>query len=729
MKKTLFLSLILSGAVALAQPNTSKADAYYNKYSYSKVIENLEGKKNLPTKAERQLAESYKMLANFNKSEEHYAQLVTHEDKTPSDVFAYAQILKMNGKYKESSEQMEVYASLNSNDKRLDALNRDKNYVQTLLLDKGQFKIKDLDLNSMEQDFGPAYFKNQLVYTTSHSEITAAKRKWNGNNLSFLDIYVADIDSNNAELKHSKRYNSLNRKYHEGPVTYNKDGSQVFFTRNNYSANSTDGVTKLELYESTFKDGKWSEQIPFLYNNKEYSVGHPALSRDGTTLYFASDMPGGLGGTDLYKCERQSDGSWTKPVNLGDKVNTEGNEMFPFSHQNDMLFFSSDGHAGLGGLDVFVTPMNENIGVKVVNLGMPINSSKDDFSYIMNDTETKGYFASNREGGKGSDDIYSIDVMKPFVFGKRIQGVVMDKTGALLAGSTVKLYDDKGVLLFSSLTKEDGSFKFDIEENSKDFIVSSTKPDFLGDKKAVFANQTELPVTLILEKNIGFSIYGLITDNKTKLAIEGVSVKLTDLQGRELDFVTPVNGDFRAVLDDMQLGDDLIYKIEIKKEGFLSKTLSFEKLLDKPGEIKLHEALDISLGKIELGADIGSLININPIYFDLNKFVIRKDAASELDKIVKAMNENAGMIIELGSHTDCRSSIAYNLSLSDKRAKASAAYVVSKGISKERIYGKGYGESKLKNTCACEGAVKSTCSEDEHQQNRRTEFIIIKLKD
>lgn len=729
MKKTLFFSLILSCSVLLAQVNTKKADAYYNKYSYSKVIEKLEGKPNLPTKAERQLAESYKMLANFSKSEEHYAHLVSQEDKTPSDVFAYAQILKMNGKYKESGEQMQLYASLNSNDKRVDELNRDKNYVQTLLLDNGQFKIKDLELNTSEQDFGPAYFKNQLVYTSSHAEITAAIRKWNGNNLSFLDIYVADIDSANAELNHAKRLNTLNRKYHEGPVSYNKDGTLVFFTRNNYKANSSDGVTKLELYESIYKDGKWTEQIPFPFNNKEYSVGHPSLSHDGTTLYFASDMPGGMGGTDLYKSERLNDGSWTRPLNLGDKINTEGNEMFPFIHENDMLFFSSDGHAGLGGLDVYVTPMNENIAVKVVNLGMPINSSKDDFSYVMNATETKGYFASNREGGKGSDDIYSIEVLKPFVFGKRIQGIAMDKTGALLAGTTVKLYNDKAVLLFSTITKEDGSFKFDVNESNKDFIVSGNKPDYTGDKKAVFANQPEAPVTLILDKNTGFSVYGLNTDNKTKEPLEGVSVKLTDLQGRNFNFITAASGDFRTVLDDMQLGDELIYKIEIKKEGFLTKTLSFEKLLDKPGEIKLHEALDITLGKIELGTDIGALININPIYFDVNKSTIRNDAAKELDKIVKAMNENAGMIIELGSHTDCRASMAYNLNLSDKRAKASAAYVVSKGISKDRIYGKGYGESKLKNGCACEGEVKSSCSEEEHQQNRRTEFIIVKLKD
>ncbi len=711
------------------KPN--KVEKHYNQYSYSKVIERAEGKKLVSITVQRELAESYKRLGQYQKCEMAYASLANMPEKTAPDVLAYAQILRMNGKYGESDEQMTLYGQMNANDSRVIELNKNKNYLQSLLTDNGNYKIKNIDLNSAEQDFGPAYYKNQLVYTSSRAEIAASMRKWNGNNLSFLDVYIADIDSVSAELSHSKRLNMINRKYHEGPISYSEDGNVVFYTRNNYNENSSDGVTKLELYESTLKDGVWTEAKPFQYNNKEYSVGQPALSADGHILYFSSDMPGGKGGTDIYRCERLGDGSWTTPQNLGDTINTEGNEMFPFLHDNDMLFFSSDGHPGLGGLDVFVTPMSEHITQKVVNLGVPVNSSKDDFSFIMNKEQSKGYFASNREGGKGDDDIYSVVIHKAIHFGIRIKGVALDKDSLPLGGTIVNLYanENSSEPLLSTFTKKNGSFKFDMVESSN-LRITGTKVGYEGDKKNILSDSSNHFVTLVLTKNLGYSLFAHITDKKTKEVITGVHVKIQEVKsGKVMEFVTDSIGEFRKKLEDNHLGDSLKYNIEIKKEGYLTKHLDFQKTLANESEIKLHEGLDISLSKVEVGVDIGAVININPIYFDVDKSIIRKDAALELDKIVEIMLENKGMVVELGSHTDCRAPAAYNLSLSDRRAKASAAYIINKGISKDRIYGKGYGETKLKNGCACEGIVKSVCSEEEHQQNRRTEFIIVKLKD
>jgi outer membrane protein OmpA-like peptidoglycan-associated protein len=439
-------------------------------------------------------------------------------------------------------------------------------------------------------------------------------------------------------------------------------------------------------------------------------------------------MPGGFGGTDIYRITRDNAGMWGAPENLGNIINTEGNEMFPFIHEDGLFFFASDGHPGLGGLDVFVTQLSNGKFAPTQNLGMPINSSHDDFSFIMNRQKTSGYFSSNRGGGKGNDDIYSYHILKPFLFGKQIKGTAKDKDGNVLANTRIELLDENNQPKFVVITKEDGSYVFDVEE-SKTYYLTGTKEKYFDGKNTVNTNDNNniLIVDLILEKDPGFSLMAKITDYKTGASLDNVKIKITDENGNKTEFVTPADGIYLSPITGKKLNDNLFYKIELSKQGYVSKTLEFRKKLEKPGIVDLTESLDLSLGKIELGTDVGKLVSINPIYFDVNKSNIRPDAAIELDKIVKIMNEYPVMVLELGSHTDCRSPKAYNLSLSDKRAKASAAYIVSKGIKKDRIYGKGYGESKLKNKCACEGPQPSPCTEEEHQQNRRTEFIIVKL--
>ncbi|MCC6372308.1 MAG: PD40 domain-containing protein [Bacteroidia bacterium] len=730
MKKIIYLvgSLILPICVIAQTPSVKKADRLYKNYSYAKVIEKLEEKKDINTVAKRELAESYKMTGQYAKAEESYARLVEAPDKTAADVFAYAQVLKMNGKYQEATAQMDAYGSMQANDSRVKLLNGNKNYTQELLVDKGQFAVKNLEENSPEEDFGAVYFKDKVVFTSSKHVLSLAKRKWNGNNLNFLDLYISKPDSASSELRHIERLSSVNKKYHEGPASYSKDGNVAFFTVDNYESTSSDGTRKLQLFESKFVNGKWSKLQAFPLNNKEYSTGHAALTADGNTLYFASDMPGGKGGVDLYKIVRGADGAWGTAENMGDKINTEGNEMFPFIHENGLLFFASDGHPGLGGLDVFVTKINNDGIGKVMNLGVPINGTKDDFAMVLNQAQNKGYFSSNREGGKGNDDIYSFDLLKPLVFGKIIKGVAKDKEGNILAGTNVNLHDANGNVLKNVVTGENGNYSFEVEDK-QDFKLAGAKENYFDGLNTANTRGVEPVVIadLVLEKDPSFSLLALITDNESHQPLEGVTMKITDETGKVVDYVTPASGDYRTPLINKKLGDGIKYKLELSKPGYLNKTVDFTKTLDKPGEVKVHEALDLTMGKLQVGGDLSKLIEINPIYFDLNKFNIRPDAAKELDKIVKVMTEYPNMFIELGSHTDCRAPIAYNASLSDKRAKASAAYIKLKISRPERIYGKGYGESKLKNGCACEGTIKSTCTEEEHQQNRRTEFIIVKL--
>ena len=728
MKKIFILFCFILPIHFIGQPNFEKANNHYNNYSYTKVIEKLEGeKKQINTDAQRKLADSYKITGNFAAADSVYSIIMQASDKTPQDIYAYAQILKMNAKYAEAQKQMDAYSALNAADSRTKLFNQNKTYTIDLLKDKGQFEVKNLAVNSTEQDFGVTYFKNEIVYTSSKHDINAAYRRWNGNNLPFLDLYSGKLEEN-GEITNSKKMSSLNKKYHEGPASYNKTGNIIIYTQDNYQSKSSDGIRKLELMESTFKDGEWSEKIPFALNNKEYSVGHPSLSADGNTLYFASDMPGGIGGVDIYRVIRNADGTWGKAENLGEKINTEGNEMFPFVHESGMFFFSSDGRPGLGGLDVFVSQLKNNQFAKVINLGTPVNGSKDDFSFVLNESKTKGYFASNREGGKGDDDIYSFNLLKQFQFGKTIKGVALDKAGEILANVKVELVDNNGKLISTVVTDKNGAYSFDVE-NAGAYKLSGQKESYVSGKNNVSISEEQefAEANVILEKDPGLSLVAIITDGVTKKALDGAKVTILENGNQPFDnFTTKADQGYRKTLPNNKVGDKLNYKIKIEKSGYLTKEVDFNYLISKTGDINVHEALDITLSKLEVGADLAKMIDIKPIYFDLGKYTIRKDAAVELDKIVKIMNEYPNMEVELGSHTDCRATTVFNEKLSGNRANASAEYIKKSITRPERISGKGYGESKLKNGCACEGAVKSTCSEEEHQQNRRTEFIILK---
>ncbi len=726
MKKAFILSILIIPISFFGQTSTKKADTYFTNYNYNKVIEKLEGRANLTTDAQRKLAESYKLVGNHSAAEVAYAKLVTAADKTANDVYAYAQVLKMNGKYTDAQQQMDIYASLNASDSRAQLNQQNKNYTNDLLQNKAQFDVKNLAVNSPEQDFGVTYFKDQLVYTSSKHDINAAYRRWNGNNLPFLDLYTGKPDSS-GEITNSKKLSTLNKKYHEGPACYSKDGNYVIYTQDNYNKKSNDGTRNLEMMESTFENGKWNTKIAFPLNNKEYSVGHPTLSSDGKTIYFASDMPGGKGGVDIYKATKDSSGKWANAINLGDKINTEGNEMFPFIHESGLFFFSSDGRPGLGGLDIFATEIKNNRIGKIINLGNPVNGAKDDFSMVLNDAKTKGYFASNREGGKGDDDMYSFNLLKPFQFGKIIKGIAKDEKGNILANVTVNLFDANGKIVNSITTTANGDYSFDIENPEKYLLSGKSANYFDANNTLNITNNDDVIVSnLILEKNPGLSLVAIITDAKTTLPLEGVTLIITQKDNTPFDtYTTQPNVNYRKALPTNKIGDKLFYKIKLEKQGYLTNEVEFNYTITKSGDINIHEALNISMSKLEIGGDLAKMIEIKPIYFDLGKYTIRKDAALELDKIVKIMNEYPNMVIELGSHTDCRATAIFNEKLSDSRAKSAAEYI-KKSISKtERISGKGYGESKLKNNCACEGAVKSTCSEEEHQQNRRIEFIII----
>ena len=618
-----------------------KGDKLAFGYAYNKAIDCYSNTKQLTIEGQRKLANSYMQTNQPFEAEAVYSKMINAPyGIIPEDYYNYAMVLNSNAKYSEANYWLNKFAELKPNDLRVKDYISNKANLPEMLTDKSNYKISHLDANTNAQDFGTCFYKNKIVFSSTRSSGKMISRKYNANGKPFLDLYVADIDSN--QISKPKKFNKLfNRNLHDGPASFNRDGTFMAFTQNNYDLKGKDKVVKLQLFFSTNTNGKWSKPVPFPLNSKDYSVGQPCLSSDGNTMYFASDMPGGYGGVDIYRIAKNEKGEWGNAENMGAKINTEGDELFPFyksGEDNEMLFFSSNGHYGIGGLDIFVCEMCKSKIGKVYNAGFPLNSSGDDFAVIINDKTNKGYFSSNRAGGSGDDDIYTVELLNNLNIGKRIKGIAKDNLGNPIAKTFVTLLDEKDNVMDTITTGFDAAYVFFVDAD-----------------------------------------------------------KIIKLTGKKENY------------------DD----------GFVIAS-SFTKETIIQADVVLLTKEQILAEKIAKADDLGKALALKPIYFDLDKFNIRVDAALELDKIAKTMNDYPEMIVNLRSYTDCRETKEYNQKLSDKRAKASVDYIKKKITKPSRISGKGYGKSKMVNECECDGNIVSDCPDVKHQLNRRTEFIIVK---
>lgn len=723
-----------------------KADAYYEKLSYSYAVdlyEELIGSEVDSPKLQAKIGSCYYYMGNMVKSESYYSSMINSGLAVKEDFFFYAQALKQNGKYTESDQWMSKFNQLATNDIRGLSYINNTSYLDNIQKQGVHFEIKNLNCNTPVADFGayPSIDGKHVYFVSARRKPVMIQYEWTWNETQYLDVYKSNVDLQ-KELDNITLLNKeINTRFHEGPLCFSPDGKYVYYTRNNISKGKQrkdkKGIQNLQLFRATIDSlGNWKNEENLPFNSKDFSAGHPTISSDGHLLYFVSDMPGGFGGADLYKVAINIDGSLGNAENMGALFNTEGQEMFPWINNKGELFFASNGHIGMGGLDVFVMSLKKNGGYdKLINVGIPINSQNDDFAFTMNNDNVSGYFSSNRIGGKGDDDIYSYVLTKPFQKKMVVEGIVKDETtGEILSGATVKLINSKGEVISTATADNSGSFLFDVEPEEEYIIAVSGVEKYNDNQRNVStknldAETTELDGNIALSKEVNLSLYCLVTDSKSALPLEEVKITITnnDDQNEFINRLTAKTGDIEKELLDKKVSDQLSYIIRLEKPGYLTKVVTFNYTIAQMGRINVHETLDLTMDKIDIGLDLTSIIDINPIYFDLGKFTIRTDASIELNKIVKVMNENPAMEIELGSHTDCRGSIASNEKLSDNRAKASADYIKQRITNPERINGKGYGEAQLKVDCPCEGAVKSTCTEAEHQQNRRTEFVIIKM--
>lgn len=751
MTKNLTSKLLMVFIAGLLSFNTQAqgmkeraADKLYDNLAYAKASEmyaELAKKDDATEHQLRRAAESYRLIGETVKSEKWYKKLSTNSGAKAADFYYYAQMLKMNEKYDEANKMMAKVAGMKPDNTVASSHSKYAGYSKELKSIPNKYNIALFEVNSKTSDFAPSYYTvdgvTSVVFASARTENTSLvgnKFQWDGSN--FLDAYIANVGVDGEKVKVERFDRGIKSKYHEGPAAFSNNGSIMYLTRSNY-LNRKKGLdsarhNNLKLYISE-KDsnGKWGDLKEFTHNSDDYSVGHASVTEDGETMYFTSDMPGSMGETDIWMSKKEGS-KWGKPMNVKE-LNSEGKEMFPFIANDGTLYFSTDGFAGLGGQDVFraLGSKDGSFGTPE-NMMYPLNTSSDDFGLIMDLTGKEGYFSSNRKSGdaKGSDDIYRFKMLVPFQpKSYTVKGCVKSQTEEVVANSTVKLIDNATGAVIKQTLATNGCFEFkDLKPGS--YKIEGTKSSW--EKVSDFELNTkdygtsEINDANVYLKKPDCSLLGTIIDAETGDPMADVNVSITDKKtGKVSNYVTNGNGEFMGGLEGVDCpGGTLNYEMKISKEGYFDKKMNFKKTIKKAGVVNVMDDLSsIKLQKSD--GDVSKYCEINEILYDFNKSNIRPDAATELDKLVSCMKEHPEMRIEIGSHTDCRGSERYNEKLSDRRAKSARSYVISKGIDASRIFGKGYGETKLLNGCACEGKVKSNCSDEEHQMNRRTEFKIV----
>jgi len=622
------------------QSKVNSADKKYDNYAYIDAIKTYERVAEKGYKSEdlfKKLGNSYYFNSNFDGAAKWYGELFAMNTSVePEYYYRYAQALKSTGQTDKANKILDEFSSKFKNDNRGKLFKEDTNYLDEIKANSGRYKIEDAGINSKYSDYSTFVYDNKIYFASARDtgNFSQRKHKWTGE--YFTNLYFADIDpTTGTSNKVNKFKTTMNTKFHESSPVFTKDGNTVYFTRNNYingkKGKDDNKITLIKIYKATLENNKWNiTELPF--NSDNYSTGHPALSPDEKTLYFASDMPGTFGQSDIYKVSITGN-SYGSPVNLGKTINTEGKETFPYVTSENEIYFASDGHPGLGGLDVFVGKIEANGTISdIQNVGADINSPKDDFAYIIDPITRRGYFSSNKDGGQGSDDIYKFLETRRLKCLQELNGIITDsETNAILPGTKVTLYDDQSVIKTNTISDSKGSYSFPVE-CGKTYNVRAEKEDY-----------TTKEVTVIIGKITG----------KTDLPI----------------------------------------------------------------------ALDKSICKVTVGDDLGKCFGIKMIYFDLDKSNIRTEAALDLEKILDVLNNNPNMKLDIRSHTDSRATFKYNEALSNRRAKSTIQWLIKNGIAPNRLTGKGYGETQLVNGCS-DGV---NCTEEQHQMNRRSEFIITAL--
>jgi outer membrane protein OmpA-like peptidoglycan-associated protein/tetratricopeptide (TPR) repeat protein len=617
------------------------ADKKYDNYAFVDAIKTYERVAEKGYKSAdmfQKLGNAYYFNGKLEKASQWYGELfVMTTEVEPAYYYRYAQSLRSIGENDKADQIMEKFDKMSGNDSRGELFAKNENYMDDIKANSGRYKVENAEINSPYSDYGTTIYDNKIVFASARDTGSLGHRKHTWTGQFFTKLYLADVGEEMSLGSPAKFEKSINTKFNESTPVFTKDGKTIYFTRNNYldGKKGKDGNdnTLVKIYKASLENEKWVNITELPFDSDNYSTAHPILSPDEKTMYFVSDMPGTIGLSDLFKVQINDDGTFGNPVNLGRPINTEGRETFPFVNDDNEIYFASDGHPGLGGLDIFVSKINaDGTFGKVQNVGMDANSPKDDFGYWIDTKSRRGFFSSNRDGGQGYDDIYKFLETKKLLCEQQLYGKVTDlATSEILPGAKISLFDNK------------------------------------------------------------FNPMGIVNSDDKGNYIFSVECGKT-------------------------------YNVRAEKEAYTTKEESVT-ITAEDGKTKLDIALEKEECKVTIGDDLGKCFGIKNIYFDFDKSNIRVEAAIDLEKILDVMNQYPKMKLDIRSHTDSRGSFKYNESLSDRRAQSTIAWLIENGVDKVRLTAKGYGENQLINKCA----DNVDCTEEEHQLNRRSEFIIMEL--
>jgi outer membrane protein OmpA-like peptidoglycan-associated protein/tetratricopeptide (TPR) repeat protein len=745
------LCLLLPSASFAQKAKLKQANKLFTAMSYQRAIisylEILD--KYDVAQAKINLAECYRLIGNKSETEYWYGQVVHLPEAKPIHKLYYGLALQTSNKCELARQWFDEYARLEPNDLRAQFLAKscESVVVMDLMSSSAEYyEIKNLPspINSNAGEFGATIYQNGIVFCSSRDKGGAVVNIDAQTGEGFFDNYYVETQEK-SDKKSSTGYgkpvklDGLNTPYHDGPVCFSPDGNMVFLTRTNMTGKDDGGVRRSKIYYAMkLKSGKWSEPKGIPCNSDEYSNLHPALSADGNTLYFASDMKTGWGQMDIYYIKME-DGRWGPPNNLGIEINTEGNEAYPFIHSNGTLYFSSDGRQKLGGMDVYYTKIGNDRDGVVHNMGYPVNSLADDISFVLSEDRTTGYFSSDRNGGTTGHDLFSVKRLA-----LDIDVLVVDKkTGKPIENAIVM--SECGTKKFT--TDASGRFATEMPLN-KCCEFAASKTDYTSESKSVCTKGKQagqlLRVRIELEsdKREEIELAGVIRGKNGK-AISNAEVQLKNAKG---NIVQTTNADDKGNYKFMVRQDEK-YEVVCDIDKYLASAVmvdtrvnSTTKTPTKPKVDKPLEGQKTDTPKVETPVaqtetkkisvdftvrkeeDVKKSMTfvMSNIYWSFGEAKLREEAFPSIDKLYSFLKNNPTLTVEIGSHTDSRGTNKANIKLSQQRAQAVLDYIVSKGIQRSRLTAKGYGEENLLNSCG----EKVKCSEEEHQRNRRTEFKV-----
>jgi len=786
----LFTILLFSISVFAQSKFTKRGDEYFNDFDFSRAIETYKKAVNKDSSdiyAMHQIGECYRMTGDNASANPWYGRALIIDPESKLDLYFYARTLLTLGKYEEALQNFRKYNRLYPGDPRVQGYINSPRFLDDLTKDSLGYKLVTLSINSKMSDYGPSRFENYLVFTSAR-ERSRMERTSTWDNEPFLDIYLSELKLDNSLGEPALIGEKIPTKFHVGSSSYDRTTSTIYFTRTSFDENKVgadnQGVIKLDIYASKYEgDLKWSENVAFAYNDKNHIIAQPAITFDGKKLYFVSDKPGGLGGTDIYVCERNGD-KWGKPKNIGPPVNTISDEKNPYIDSHGNLYFASTGHLGLGGLDIYTARIKADGSFEAPdNLGYPVNTQYDDFSFTFQDnTELSFYFASNRPGGLGKDDIY-----KAYI---QMKANTLQLTANILetlenVPLKLEVYDENGNILAVETFMGTTTFEFEAVTKFPKFKVSfldEEKEEPIEEIADIIAEPNSQGVRVLGDFELGEEIpfeakkitpekHRIMTmktptddaifvmfskgeeevveesavyfeeeeEELNKVALDNLDFMIALAEeDPDMVFLLPGYADFRKMNEeDAKIAEqrrDNIYdyliangvspdRIEINTG---EKKAVEEEPIEAPAVIAEQETKAPKPAKEKPKKEkpvVQKVVDVGskPVYFSFDDAGLSQKTIDELKDLITILNEKPDAKVEVAGYCDSRGPASYNLVLSKRRAQAVSDYLTKQGIAANRISVIGYGETKLLNRCS-DGVQ---CSSAEHAQNRRVEFKVL----